>query len=84
MQQTASWSKEVVVSKVIIVVRDGFVESVFTRRKDIEIEIIDFDTYGTTSAEERRLSELENSNSYIDILKEVCHEDANIDVKHSR
>lgn len=57
-------------SKIIIVVRRGMVESVFSRRKDIEVEVVDFDTEDPDELKvvERRYAAIENSKSYKDIM----------------
>jgi len=57
-------------SKVIVVVNGGRVESVYTRNKDIEVEIIDLDTQDESEEKvfTKRLSQIENSKSYKDIL----------------
>ena len=57
-------------TKVIIVVNGGKVESVYSRSKDIEIELLDLDTQDEDEkkAFDKRLSQIEKSKSYKDIL----------------
>ena len=57
-------------TKVVIVVRDGMVESVYTRNKNIDVELLDLDTLDEDERRERekRLSEVEGSKTYKDIL----------------
>lgn len=65
-------------SKIIIVVNGGLVESVYTRRKDIEIEVLDLylrDNVDPRNPEEidesryinRRIKQVENSKTYRDV-----------------
>ena len=57
-------------TKVAIVVRGGMVESVYTRNKNIDVELLDLDTIDEDERRERerRLSEIESSKTYKDIL----------------
>ena len=57
-------------TKVIIVVRDGMVESVFSRNKNVVTEVIDLDTEDERELNEaeKRLAAVEDSKSYRDIL----------------
>lgn len=57
-------------TNVVIVVRDGRVESVYTRNKNIEIELLDLDTQDLEERDvlEARLSIIENTKTYKDIL----------------
>ena len=57
-------------TKVVIVVHDGRVESVYTRNKNIEAEIIDLDTQDPDERCEldKRLVAIETSKTYQDIL----------------
>lgn len=57
-------------SKVIVVVKGGRVESVYTRNKDIEVEVLDLDTQDESEEKEsaKRLTQIKNSKSYKDIL----------------
>jgi len=57
-------------TNVIIIIHDGRVESVYTRNKNIEVEILDLDTQDIDEEKElkHRLSEIEKSKSYKDIL----------------
>ena len=57
-------------TKVAIVVRGGMVESVYTRNKNIDVELLDLDTLDEAERRERekRLSEVEGSKTYKDIL----------------
>ena len=57
-------------TNVVIVVRDGRVESVYSRNKNIDIELLDLDTQDLDEREEleKRLSAIENSKTYKDIL----------------
>ena len=56
-------------TKVIVVVEDGMVTSVYTRNKDIEVEILDFDTLEDDELKElrKRLDAIEKSKTYKDI-----------------
>lgn len=57
-------------TNVVIVVEDGRVTEVYSRNKNIEIELIDLDTQDSEELKEkqRRLKEIENSKTYKDIL----------------
>jgi hypothetical protein len=57
-------------SKVIVVVNRGRVESVYARNKDIEVEVLDMDSMDPDEIKDRekRLKAVENSKSYKDIL----------------
>lgn len=57
-------------TKVIIVVRDGMVESVFSRNKNVVAEVVDLDTEDEDELNEaeKRLAAVEDSKSYRDIL----------------
>ena len=58
-------------TKVIVVVNDGMVESVYTRNKNIDLEVIDLDSQDAQEAREseKRLAEIERSKSYRDIAR---------------
>ena len=57
-------------TNIAIVIRNGRVESVYTRNKKIEIEVLDLDTqdYNEKKVLKHRLSQIENSKTYKDIL----------------
>ena len=58
-------------TNVVIVIEGGMVQYVYTRNKNIRVEVIDLDVNGDEDAERfntRRLSEIENSKSYKDIF----------------
>lgn len=57
-------------TNVVIVVEDGRVTEVYSRNKNIEIELIDLDTQDSDELKEKqnRLKEIENSKTYKDIL----------------
>ena len=58
-------------TKVIVVVKGGMVTSVYTRNKNIEVEILDFDTQSFEDDElkemRKRLDAIEKSKTYKDI-----------------
>ena len=58
-------------TKVIVVVEGGMVTSVYTRNKNIEVEILDFDTQSFEDDElkemRKRLDAIEKSKTYKDI-----------------
>lgn len=56
-------------TKVIITVKGGMVQEVFCRNKDIDIEILDFDTQDPDELKEKetRYKQILNSKSYRDI-----------------
>ena len=57
-------------SKVVITVKDGRVQEVFCRNKDIEVEVIDFDTQNLDESNktERRYAQILKSKTYKNIL----------------
>ena len=57
-------------TKVIIVVQNGLVESVYARNKDVEVELLDMDVQDPDELKERekRLVAVEKSKSYRNIL----------------
>lgn len=57
-------------TNVIVVVEGGRVTEVYSRNKNIEIELIDLDTQDSDELKEKqhRLKEIENSKTYKDIL----------------
>ena len=57
-------------TKVIIVVQNGLVESVYARNKDVEVELLDMDAQDPDELKERekRLVAVEKSKSYRNIL----------------
>lgn len=57
-------------SKVIITVKDGRVQEVFSRNKDIEVEVIDFDTQNLDelNSAEKRYKQISEAKSYKNIL----------------
>ena len=58
-------------TKVIVVVKGGMVTSVYTRNKNIEVEILDFDTQSFEDDKlkemRKRLDAIEKSKTYKDI-----------------
>ena len=58
-------------TKVIVVVEDGMVTSVYTRNKNIEVEVLDFDIQSFEDDElkemRKRLDAIEKSKTYKDI-----------------
>lgn len=56
-------------TKVIITVKGGMVQEVFCRNKDIDIEILDFDTQNPDELKEKetRYKQILQSKSYRDI-----------------
>lgn len=57
-------------TKVYVVIRGGICEEVLCRNKNVEVEIIDFDTQDEDQdkAVNKRYKELTNSKSYKDVL----------------
>lgn len=57
-------------TNIVIVVENGRVTEVYSRNKNIEIELIDLDTQDNEELKEKqkRLKEIENSKTYKDIL----------------
>lgn len=57
-------------TNVIIVVKDGRVEEVFCRNKNVEVEVLDMDTQDPDELKERtaRYENIRKSKSYKDIL----------------
>ncbi|ADL36079.1 hypothetical protein bpr_II141 (plasmid) [Butyrivibrio proteoclasticus B316] len=58
-------------TKVIVVVEGGMVTSVYTRNKNIDVEVLDFDTQSFEDDElkemRKRLDAIEKSKTYKDI-----------------
>ena len=58
-------------TKVIVVVKDGMVTSVYTRNKNVEVEVLDFDSQSFEDDEikalRKRLDDIEKSKTYKDI-----------------
>lgn len=56
-------------TKVIITVRGGMIQEVFCRNKNIDVEVLDFDTQDPDELEERetRYKQILKSKSYKDI-----------------
>ena len=56
-------------TKVIITVRGGMIQEVFCRNKNIDVEVLDFDTQNPDELEERetRYKQILKSKSYKDI-----------------
>lgn len=58
-------------TKVIVVVKGGMITNVYTRNKNVEVEILDFDSDCNDDAEikalHKRLDAIENSETYKDI-----------------
>lgn len=57
-------------SKVIITVKDGRVQEVYSRNKNIDVEVIDFDTQNPDELKsvEKRYEQILKAKSYKDIL----------------
>ena len=57
-------------TKVIIVVQNGLVESVYARNKDVEVGLLDMDAQDPDELKkrEKRLAAVEKSKSYRNIL----------------
>lgn len=57
-------------TKVIIVVKDGMVQEVFCRNKNVEAELLDLDEQNIENLREKkkRYEEIQRSKSYKDIL----------------
>ncbi len=57
-------------TKVIVVIEDGMVTGVYTRNKNVEVEILDLDTQSLDELKEmrKRLDAIETSKTYKDIL----------------
>ena len=57
-------------TKVVGVVEDGMVTGVYTRNKNVEVEVLDLDTQSLDELKEmrKRLDAIEKSKTYKDIL----------------
>lgn len=57
-------------TNIVVVIKDGRVEEILSRNKNIQIEILDMDTQDDNDLQgkERRLKEIHNSKSYKDIM----------------
>ena len=57
-------------TNVVIVVKNGMIEQVYSRNKNVEVEILDMDTQNADDLvfREYRLKQIENAKSYKELL----------------
>lgn len=60
----------ITMTKVVIIVKNGLIEQVYCRNKNIEVEILDMDTQDLDTCKEReqRLKQIKKANSYKELL----------------
>ncbi len=62
--------EEMIMTNVVIVVRNGMIEQAYSRNKNVEVEVLDMDTQNEDDLTFRnyRLKQIENAKSYRELL----------------